>query len=108
MKGATNGKHEDGASGDITGKEDGKARQTEHEHLLAGETIDYISTEWSDDESCHGIAAQYDSNGILRCSESLAQIEWEQGSKKVEGKVQQEIGCHHLHIVCIPEFLFIR
>ncbi len=63
--------------------------------LLAGETIDYIATEWSDDESCHGIAAQYDSNGILRCSESLAQIEWEQGSKKVEGKVQQEIGCHH-------------
>ena len=106
MQGSADGKHQDGTGCYVSCKEDGKSRQTDHQHFLTGKSIHHISAEGTDDECRHRISAQNNAYHILRSPESFTQIEWEEWGEEIEGKVEQKVGGHHLDVIRIPKFFF--
>ena len=106
MQGSADGKHQDGTGSYVSCKEDGKSRQTDHQHFFTGKSIHHISAEGTDDECRHRISTQHDADDILGRPKGLTQIEWEEWGEEIEGKVEQKVGGHHLDVIRIPKFLF--
>ena len=74
MEGATYGKHEDGAGCDVAGEENGEGAETDHQDCLAGEAVDDVTTEGTDDEGGYGVAAQHDAYRVFGGTECVAEI----------------------------------
>ena len=86
----------------IACEEDGKQAETDHEHRLSGERVHEIAAEGPQQQGGDGVAREHQTYHVLRGSEVLTQVEWQQRGQYVEGKEQREVRRHHLTIVPIP------
>ena len=106
MQGAHNGEEQQCASHQIACKEDEKQEKAHHEHLLARETVHHIAAEGAHEHGGDRVARKHQSNHILGGAKAFAQVERQQRGEQIEGEKQQEIGCHHLDEITVPQYVF--
>ena len=100
---AHDGEHQQRRRPYVAGETYEEGEEAEHQHLLTVETVYHKAAERPNKQRSHDIAREYEANHILFSLKLLVEINGQKRREEIKGEEKQEIACHHLDILPVPE-----